>query len=58
VSQGTNWSGIDGYELCGTSTIQSPIDVVRQSLQHVEKTTDISVDYNYQSGLSIKNSSG
>lgn len=58
ASQGSNWSSISGYELCGTSTIQSPIDIVRQSLQHVETTTDISVSYNSQSSLSIKNSSG
>jgi len=56
--QGSDWSSIAGNALCGTSTVQSPIDVVRQSLQHVEKTTDIKVDYNYQSKLSIENSSG
>lgn len=58
ATQGSNWSSISGYELCGTSTVQSPINIVRQSLQQVESTTNISVSYNSQSSLSIKNSSG
>jgi len=58
ASNGSDWSSISGYSLCGTSTSQSPIDVIRTTLQYDTSTTNLKSNYNSQSGLHIKNYDG